>query len=103
MTNEPMSDETEKLATISADAFVRHLREQIAGEQYILDKVKVWARSFPTGHMAHWDAQGNRGATCPLCIEQRKALEILRSILTEAAVPNNALNQNTEKNNDRRS
>ena len=37
----------------------------------LLEAIKV-LRSALNGHQ-HWDSQGNHGATCRLCQEQRKA------------------------------
>ena len=32
----------------------------------------------------HWDAQGNHGATCPVCVEQRDARNRAREMINVA-------------------
>jgi hypothetical protein len=60
--------------------------DQIAGEQKVIANAIRLVRAFPLGHAGHWDRSGNHGRSCPLCLEQDKAIRELLEALQEAAV-----------------
>ena len=92
------------------DAELTSLREQVATEKYLRelretdvldaydqvrflnDRVRELEAAAQDlydniGGHNHWDAQGNHGATCPVCIQQREAKARFREALAAHPAP----------------